>query len=56
MMQLQRLLIANSSQLEQTKYVYICLSKQYITSTSKSISIKQHSKQQKISLWTQYRS
>ena len=49
-------LTANSSQLEQTKYVYICLSKQYITSTSKTISIKRHSKQQRISLWMQYRS
>ena len=28
------------------KYVYVCLSKQYITSTSKNISIKQHTKQQ----------
>ena len=32
-------------QLEQIKYVSVCLSKQYITSTSKNISIKQHIKQ-----------
>ena len=38
---------ANSSQLEWIKYVYVCLSKQYITSTSKNISIKQHIEQQK---------
>ena len=31
-MWLQNLLTATSSQLEKTKYVYVCLSKQYITS------------------------
>lgn len=33
---------ANSSQLEQVKYIYGCRSKQYIASFSKIISIKKH--------------
>ena len=49
---LQNLFTANSSQFEQIKYVYVCLSKQCITSTSKNIYIKEHFKKQKISLWT----